>query len=81
MQVSLQSYVVSSHFSLPSHSPFLDADTYIVVKKDLHTPDTYEVGVTIKDGVKRFGPSFPFPALIHKSILRQFLVTKSELYG
>jgi len=49
---------------------------YVVVKKSVEDAEFYEVGVTIKDGVKSFGPSFPFPPLIHKSLLRQFLVTK-----
>ena len=50
-----------------------------MIRKDPNNEDCYLIGVTIKDGVKRFGPSFPFPPSIHKNQLRKFLVTKSRL--
>lgn len=57
---------------------FLFIDVYIVVQK--FDDEYYEVGVTIKDGVRNFGPSFPFPPYVHKDLLKDFLLTKSKSY-
>lgn len=52
-----------------------NVDVYIVVSKE--DEESYRVELTIKDGVKTFGPPFPFPGLIHKSLIRDFLIVKS----
>ena len=53
------------------------SDIYIVVKQDPDDPDMYQVAVSIKCGVKIFGPTFPHPPKVHRSLLREFLLTKS----
>ena len=47
------------------------------MQKNTEDPDYYDIGVTIKDGVKNFGPVFP--PKIHKSLIRQFLLVKSKI--
>mmetsp|Transcript_19350 Transcript_19350/g.74304 ORF Transcript_19350/g.74304 Transcript_19350/m.74304 type:complete len:613 (+) Transcript_19350:308-2146(+) len=49
--------------------------TYIVVQ-EWEDPNYYQISVTTKDGVKAFGPPFPFPPIIHVDMLREFLLTK-----
>lgn len=65
------------------NTPFLPAicksvfnHTYIVVSEWEADANYYQISVTTKDGVKPFGPPFPFPPIIHVDMLREFLLTK-----
>ena len=55
------------------------ADTYTVISEWEEDSNYYQISVTTKDGVKPFGPPFPFPPIIHVDMLREFLLTKSAL--